>query len=157
MAGFLHKIYFGGNGQSALLPRPDRLLSSTAIRALTTAQKMREVLKMDTRSLLLDSRLYLAEPDTILNVTRELDEDWRHVVMFGHNPGVHDFIDRILARTTVPGMPTCAVAMLGLPHEHWGLADWGEAQLIAYITPKALERRFPSEFAGVSKAGAGDD
>lgn len=156
MAGFLAKTYFGKNGQAPLLPVPDKLVTSTAARAYHTAEIMRGAFKLSKECLVLDSRLYLAEPSLILEIVRHLDEKWRHVMIFAHNPGVHDFVDKMLARTSVPSMPTCASALLALPHEYWGLSDWHEAQLIGYITPKALERRFPSEFAGISKTN-GDD
>jgi phosphohistidine phosphatase len=156
VARFLSKTYFGGNGTGRLLPSPDRIVSSTALRALTTAQLMREELGLPNDAMVLDSRLYLAEPDVVLDVVRHLNEDSAHAMIFGHNPGLNDFVDKMLARTTIPGMPTCTTVIMALPHEFWGLADWREAQLIAYVTPKALERRFPGEYAGISKS-VGDD
>ncbi len=63
---------------------------------------------------------------------------------------------RTVALPLVLVLAACATVIMGLPHEFWGLTDWREAQLIAYVTPKALERRFPSEFAGISKQ-TGDD
>ena len=74
----------------------------------------------------------------------------------GVNPGLHEFADQILARADVPKMPTCTAVLLALPHEYWGLADWHEAQLIGYITPKSLERRFPELYGNISQ-GDGDD
>lgn len=156
VARFLSKTYFGGNGSGALLPRPDKVVSSTAVRSLTTAQLMLEPLRLSHEVLALDSRLYLAEPPVVLDVVRSLDETSAHAMIFGHNPGLHDFVDKMLARTTVPAMPTCAVVIMSLPYEFWGLTSWREAQLIGYITPKALERRFPSECAGISRQ-QGDD
>jgi len=156
IATFLSKTYFGANGTPPMLPAPDRMISSTAIRALSTAQWMLEPLKLARFSLHLDSRLYLAEPNVILDTVRHLDESSAHAFIVGHNPGMNDFVNRMLSRTTVPGMPTCAAVIMALPHAYWGLTDWAEAQLIAYVTPKALERRFPSEYAGISKA-TGDD
>lgn len=156
VATFLNRTYFGGNGVPALLPRPDRLVTSTALRALTTAQMMREAFALPVERLLLDSQLYLAEAGRILETMRRFDESWHHVMMFGHNPGMHDFAERILARAHVPKMPTCTAVIMAFPHEFWGLADWHEAQLIGYITPKALERRFPELYAGISM-GDGDD
>lgn len=150
VATFLHRTYFGGNGGPALLPYPDRLVSSTALRALTTAQIMRETLALPVDKLQLDSKLYLAEAGRLLEVMRSFDESWNHVMVFGHNPGMHEFADNILARAHVPKMPTCTAVIMALPHEFWGLADWHEAQLIGYITPKALERRFPELYAGIS-------
>ena len=34
----------------------------------------------------------------------------------------------------------------------WALTDWNEAQLVGYITPKTLERRFPDVYRGISDA-----
>lgn len=151
VATFLHRTYFGGNDSPALLPAPERLVSSTALRALTTAQIMRDTFALPVDTLLLESGLYLAEAGRILEVARGFNESWRHVMMFGHNPGMHDFAERILARAHIPKMPTCTAVIMALPHEFWGLADWQEAQLIGYITPKALERRFPELYAGISR------
>ncbi|MDI1313354.1 histidine phosphatase family protein [Prosthecobacter sp.] len=156
VATFLHRTYFAGNGTPALLPPPDRLITSTALRALTTAQMMLETLALPPEKLQLDSKLYLAEAGRILEVMRDFDESWRHVMIFGHNPGMHDFADRILARANIPKMPTCTAVIMAFPHEYWGLADWHEAQLIGYITPKALERRFPELYAGISREDGED-
>lgn len=156
VAAFLQRTYFGGNGSPALLPPPERLITSTAVRALTTAQIMRETFALPVEKLLLDSQLYLAEAPRILSTLRGFDESWRHVMMFGHNPGMHDFAERILARAHIPKMPTCTAVIMAFPHEFWGLADWQDAQLIGYITPKALERRFPELYAGISHED-GDD
>ncbi|HYF36925.1 MAG TPA: histidine phosphatase family protein [Prosthecobacter sp.] len=153
---FLYRTYFGGGQTPALLPRPERLVTSTALRALTTAQIIREVMSLPAETLLLDSRLYLAEAARILETVRSLDERWQHVMMFGHNPGMHEFAERTLARAHVPKMPTCTAVLLGLPNEYWGLVDWGEAQLIGYVTPKTLERRFPELYAGISRQDGGD-
>ncbi len=156
VATFINKTYLGGADTPLLLPRPDRLISSTALRALGTAQIMREVMSLPTEALLLESRLYLAEAAQIMEAVRGLDESWRHVVLFGHNPGMHEFVERILAREHVSKMPTCTAVLMTIPTAHWGLADWSTAQLIGYITPKTLERRFPELYKGISRAD-GDD
>ncbi len=150
VASFLHRTYFGGSGQEALIPPPDRLVTSTAARALGTAKIARDAMRLPMDSLILNSSLYLAEAPRILNVVRQLDESWRHVMLFGHNPGLHEFAERILARAHVSKMPTCTAVLLALPHAYWGLADWSEAQMIGYVTPKALERRFPELYSGIS-------
>lgn len=156
VATFLHRTYFGGNGTPALLPAPDRLISSTALRALSTAQIVRETFAMPVDRLLLESRLYLAPAERILEIMRGFDENWQHAMIFGHNPGLHEFAENILARANIPKMPTCTAVIMAFPHEFWGLADWHEAQLIGYITPKSLERRFPELYGHISQ-GDGDD
>lgn len=156
VAAFLNKTYFGAGDGPSLLPKPDRLVSSTALRALSTAQLMREVIGLSTEHLLLDSRLYLAEAATIMDVIRGLDESWHHVIIYGHNPGMHEFAERILARAHVAKMPTCSTVIMAIPAEYWGLAEWGMAQLVGHITPKSLERRFPELYKGISRADGED-
>jgi phosphohistidine phosphatase len=151
VASFMQRTYFDAAQAPALLPAPDALISSTALRATATAQSMREVFGLPPASLRLDSRLYLASAQRLLEVVRELDESWQHALLFGHNPGLLEFAERILVRAHVPRMPTCSAVILALPHAYWGLADWGEAQLIGYLTPRAIERRFPELYAGISQ------
>ncbi len=153
---FLHRTYFGSGSSAPLLPRPDRLLTSTALRALSTAQIMREQMQLPPETLILDSKLYLAEAPRLLQTVQNLDENWQHVILFGHNPGMHDFAERFLARAHVPKMPTCTAVLMALPQAYWGLADWGLAQLIGYVTPKALEKRFPTLYAGISRSDGED-
>jgi phosphohistidine phosphatase len=132
------------------------MISSTAARALATAQHLREEFNLATEQLLLESRLYLASSQQILDVVQGFDESWNHAFVFGHNPGMHEFAERILARAHVTKMPTCTTIIMALPVEYWALAEWGEAQMIGYIMPKTLERRFPELYAGISRADGED-
>lgn len=152
VARFIWTTYMGGENAEPLLPPLGQLISSTALRALSTAQIMRDTFQMPTEHLHLDQGLYLASEQRLMTAVRELDESLQHVMLFGHNPGLHDFVNRLLARAKVPRFPTCAVAILALPNEFWALTDWNEAQLVGYITPKTLERRFPDVYRGISDA-----
>jgi phosphohistidine phosphatase len=156
IAKFLSVTYFGAGNDAPLMTAPDALVSSTAARTLATSEHLLTHFKLRREQLALDSRLYLATAATILEVVRGLDESARHAVVVGHNPGLHDFCNRLLSRAAIPKMPTATAVIMSLPHAYWGLADWQEAQLIAYLTPKALERRFPSEYKGISSMDAED-
>src|SRR5882757_4023814 len=73
-----------------------RLVSSPARRALTTAQLFADTLGIARRELVLEPRIYEAMPGTLLEIVRGFAETDRHVLMFGHNPGLSDFA-RIMA------------------------------------------------------------
>ncbi len=153
---FLNATYFGAGDGPSLLPRPERMIGSTAARALATAQHLREEFNLPVEHLLLESRLYLASAPQILDIVHGFDEAWQHAFVVGHNPGMHEFAERILARAHIPKMPTCTTIIMALPATYWALADWGTAQLIGYIMPKTLERRFPELYAGISRADGED-
>ncbi len=137
---FLSKTYFGSNGTPALLARPDRLISSTARRAAETAALM--ATEMDTVPAVLEANLYLAEPKTIMQLIRKLDDCWKHVMIFAHNPGISAFADRLVNRGEVYDMPTCAAALIELPWDSWSAIDWEEGRLIGFVTPRLIEKRF---------------
>ncbi|WP_050030092.1 histidine phosphatase family protein [Verrucomicrobium sp. BvORR034] len=143
VARFLARTYLGANGIPAIIPQPDRLVSSTALRARSTAELMQPDLGVGADRTLLDGRVYHAEPRALLQVVREFDDSWNHVIMFGHNPGMSDFADLLLRRRAIDEMPTCAAAVIELPWETWGAASWNQARLIGYVTPKLIEKRFP--------------
>ncbi len=83
---------------------PDTLLSSTALRARTTAGVFGAAWDMEPA---LDERLYGASPAEILRVVAE-HETAHAVIVVAHDPGLS-----MLASSFAPdiaGMPTCAVA-----------------------------------------------
>lgn len=144
VARFLGRTYLGMNETAALLPRPDRLITSTATRAKTTAQIMLEELGYDSGILVEEPRAYLAEAKTLLTIVREFDDAWSHVMLFGHNDGISDFARRLLQRDHLgKSMPTCAAALLEIPWPSWAAVEWDEARLVGYVTPKLIEKRFP--------------
>jgi phosphohistidine phosphatase len=154
---FLAKTYFGAENGHFIVKKPDLLVTSTAARTVATSDYLQQAFGLKQERIRQDKRLYLAEPKVLLDVVRDLDEESAHAVIVAHNPGIHAFCDEILSRAAIPRMPTCTAVMMSLPHAYWGLVDWHEATLLAYVTPKALERRFPSEYAGISSAGNEDD
>src|SRR6187431_794931 len=79
---FVARTYLGMNGVPALLPKPDRLITSTALRAKTTAELMQPELGIETAKIVLEPRAYLAEAKTLLQIVREFSDLWQHVMLF---------------------------------------------------------------------------
>jgi phosphohistidine phosphatase len=141
---FLARTYLGANGNPPLLPRPDRLVTSTALRAKTTAELMQPELGVEATKIVLEPRAYLAEPKTLLQIVREFSDAWHHVMLFSHNSGISDFARKLLRRDHLEEeMPTCAAALIELPWDSWAATEWEEARLVGYVTPKLIEKRFP--------------
>lgn len=94
----------------------DRLLSSTALRARTTAAEFASALEIEAE---LDAELYLADADTLLTKAATTGADT--VMVVAHDPGLSDLAYR-LSGGTIEHMPTCAVAQF-----EWDSATWAEA------------------------------
>ena len=63
----------------------DWLWASSAARTLTTAQVLSSTCSC---SMQLEEDLYLADPESILSVLQNTPEDFRNVILVGHNPGI---------------------------------------------------------------------
>ncbi len=105
-------------------PKPERILSSPAVRAITTATIMARELGVSAQKVQQDERLYLASPKDMLAVIRELGERARHLMVVGHNPGITEFADRISSEREVDNLPTCAVYSLQFEIAAWSELQW---------------------------------
>lgn len=102
--------------------KPDLLVSSPALRALTTAQLIADEIGYQRKDIIVDERLYASSPDDLLAVICALDDKVDRVMLFGHNPEFTDLAHRLSSEVT--DMPTCAVAEFRFDAKAW--ADVGE-------------------------------
>lgn len=114
---------------------PNHLVSSPALRAITTARAFGEALGIAFDSIELRPRIYEASRDTLARIVRELPAGARHVMMFGHNPGFSELANW-LATCPFDDMPTCAVASLELQIGDWRELGPGCGRLAHYLYPK---------------------
>jgi len=97
---------------------PDRVLCSTARRTVETAHQVLESLGLDADRLESDRRLYLASPETILEIVAEQDAlDVNHLMIVGHNPGLEMLAGELDARatSTLPTSGLCRFARRAAP------------------------------------------
>lgn len=72
--------------------RPDTVLSSPALRARQTIERVCTEIKFDTSKILWDKRLYLASPKTLLEIITAISPESNHVLIVGHNPGLEELL-----------------------------------------------------------------
>ena len=86
-----------------------------------------------------DERLYLAAPADMLAVIRELGGSARHLMVFGHNPGITDFANRLSAgdqHRQHADMRRCSPPPSTI--EDWSELDWGSGRGREFDYPKNL-------------------
>ena len=66
--------------------KPDLILSSPAVRALTTAEIIAKKLDYRRKDIVVSERLYAVEADDLLDVIHQLGDKVESVMLFGHNP-----------------------------------------------------------------------
>jgi phosphohistidine phosphatase len=97
--------------------KPDSLVSSPALRALTTARLIAEEIGCKPEDIVEDDRLYASSPEDLLAVIRELDRKLDRVMLFGHNPEFTDLARRLSGEFI--DMPTCTVAQFTFDTKAW--------------------------------------
>lgn len=97
---------------------PDAILSSTATRALRTAE---EVATSTTFAGTIEvvPRLYLADPESILDVIRDHGGDASRLLVVGHNPGLEELVARLVPRENPQPLPTAALVEVELDIDSW--------------------------------------
>lgn len=100
---------------AALGLRVDMLISSPAVRALSTADAFAKKLSLPVNP---DTRIYEAGVKQLLDVVHGIDDHHGTVVLVGHNPGVSEFL-RYLTDENFADLPTSGVAVIDLPLKSW--------------------------------------
>jgi phosphohistidine phosphatase len=109
--------------------KPTCLASSTALRALSTAQLLARELGISSKAIVQDQRLYLIAATDLLDwigeQTQTAEDLAQHLMIVAHNPGLSDFAARIAAQPAVDALPTCACYTLSFDIAHWRELRWG--------------------------------
>ena len=119
--------------------RPEALLSSTALRARTTADAFAAALAT-TVTLVPD--LYGAPPSTLLAVASQSGR--RRVMLVAHNPGMTELAEA-LSGGGIGEMPTCAVARFRWDDDDWAVVGAVDGALLLLVgSARAFRTRLAS-------------
>jgi phosphohistidine phosphatase len=97
--------------------RPDAIVSSPALRAITTARLVAERLGYPAGEIVVEPRLYDAGTDTLVALVEALDDRWERVMLVGHNPALSDLARRLDAG--IASMPPCGLAEFAFDIASW--------------------------------------
>jgi phosphohistidine phosphatase len=118
--------------------KPDLILTSPAVRTLTTASIMARELKVSAVRIAQDERLYLAEAKAMLEVVRELGGDAQHLMLFAHNPGITDCANQLSAGERIDNMPTCGIFTALFAVDDWSRLEWNSGVEAEFDYPRNL-------------------
>jgi phosphohistidine phosphatase len=114
---------------------PELMVSSPAVRALTTAEIFAKALDFKRKKIMVDEQIYASSPAILLKRIHAIDDEVKCAMLFGHNPELsdlaHDFSPQI------DDLPTCAVVEL-----HFDVKTWLQ---ISRDTLKRIELHLPKK------------
>jgi phosphohistidine phosphatase len=96
----------------------DAFVSSPANRALTTATYFAEAYDKKLKHIVQVDILYHAEVNVFYKVIDELDDHFKTVAIFSHNPGITEFVNS-LTNTRIDNMPTCGIFAVKASIKNW--------------------------------------
>ena len=114
--------------------KPNLILSSSAVRALDTAEIIAEKLDYKRKNIRVEDRLYAVEADKLLDVIRRLGDELDCVMLIGHNPELTELAHRLSSKIT--DMPTCAVAEFTFDSKSWSRIGKDNPVKVVLDTPK---------------------
>lgn len=114
---------------------PNRIVSSPANRAVSTAQIFAEEFNFDKDLIETDERIYEAGMRDLMNVVRDILDADETVLLFGHNPGLTSFTN-LLSDKFVPDMPTCSIVGIEFELNSWKEVERGSGKLFFFDYPK---------------------
>lgn len=114
---------------------PDVVLSSTAVRALTTAELMAEAIGVERERIVADERLYATSAAGLLEVIGELDSSVQTAMVVGHNPEMTSLAQRFTDE--IGHLPTCAVVEFRFDADAWDELDEGLVRDVHVEAPRS--------------------
>lgn len=113
----------------------DSIYSSTADRAIATAQLISEPLDVNKKKIIVDPSLYTQSYEELLDWVRIRGNKENNIALVGHNPAITNLIN-YLTLEHIKSVPTCGVATVILDVKRWEKAGAGKASLNHYDYPK---------------------
>jgi phosphohistidine phosphatase len=125
--------------------RPDLILCSDAMRTRATLALLLAETSTPPPRIVYDEALYLAAPSTIRSALAGHGASEPHILVVGHNPGLHALAlelvghgDRKMLAALAREFPTAALAVLTLPADSWSSIEIASGELEHFTTPRRL-------------------
>ncbi|SMC98538.1 SixA phosphatase family protein [Pedobacter nyackensis] len=116
---------------------PQQLVSSPALRAITTAKHFAQAWKKSPEQIKENASIYEADVKALLNVVNGFNNKYDYIAVFGHNPGLTDFTN-YLSDANIYNIPTCATVLIEFPVDDWELVSRHTGTLLRFDYPKSL-------------------
>ena len=113
---------------------PDRIVSSSAKRAISTARLVADEF-VNKIEIIEESKLYHASTFSILDVVNQISNSLSRIFLVGHNPGFSDVVE-YLSDASLGNLPTTAAVGIRFHFDSWSLISGSTGELIFYDYPK---------------------
>ena len=97
---------------------PDLIISSPAVRAVSTALIFARTLSYPYQGILLNEMVYDFSKEALLTLIHNLDDNFDNVMMVGHDPALTHLLNHLSGKA-FEKIPTASVACIQFNVKHW--------------------------------------
>ncbi|MEP6711745.1 MAG: histidine phosphatase family protein [Ferruginibacter sp.] len=115
----------------------DQFISSPARRAKKTCEAFCKAFNVNDNKIIFIEKLYHAASDAFYQVIETLDQEWKTVTIFSHNPGITEFVNTLCKEVNIDNMPTCAVFGVSSDIKNWKEFEKAEKEFLFFDYPKS--------------------
>jgi phosphohistidine phosphatase len=119
--------------------KPQLIISSTAQRALDTANIVADVIAYDKNDIKTSKNLYHASVDDVFAELYALDNKIESVMIFGHNPCFTDFVNEFV-KPELDNLPTSGLAAVSFINDKWEEITNSKFKLEFVLFPSMLRK-----------------
>ncbi len=120
--------------------RPDKIISSTAVRTFETARLMAKELGFPEEKIKKETSFYGANPEAVMKILYTLPDTVEKVMVVGHNPGFTNLVNLFLERGhQIDNLPTSGVAAVLFDTHQWIKINTAKHRVEFLITPKMIK------------------
>lgn len=123
---------------SKIVDKIDAFVSSPAKRARKTAEKFLHEYGLDKDELILVPSLYEAGMNDFYDVVESLDDSFKTIALFSHNPGITDFANSQNCMD-IFNMPTGSVFAVQVETDKWSEIRIADRKHLFFYLPKDEE------------------
>ncbi len=114
--------------------KPDLIISSNAVRALSTAKILAEELKFPVAHIVSDPHIYSGGVEELVTLVKAISTKLNTVFIVGHNPSL-TLLAHYLCEGTKVTITTCGVLGIEFAMKKWEEAVETEGKFITYFHP----------------------
>jgi phosphohistidine phosphatase len=118
--------------------QPEHIVSSPASRALSTAKVFAEVWGLPTNKITTELFIYEADIESLLSVLNGIDNTYKSIAIFGHNPGITEFVN-YLTDEGIVNLPTSGVIVIDFPYDDWAELNYQTGDVLLFDYPKSTK------------------
>jgi len=118
--------------------QPDKIISSPAARAITTARFIAGEAGYELQRIELEEDIYEASVQRLLGVIKQVEDTIDHLCLVGHNPGLENLSNWLIGERAIEALLTCGVVQMALNIDSWNNVGANCARLVSYVVPREL-------------------